>query len=84
MYVLLDQRKENIPVWSVWYHWKNNKVTYCIVDLVIIEATDTVGVVYEQLVSWIHFLRPAKEFLEQITQENYSWPRFIGDTGTII
>ena len=48
LYVLLNDWEKKIPRASVWYHWKTPEVTYRIVDMVVIEVTDTIGVVYEQ------------------------------------
>lgn len=77
LFSMLSWRAQRTPLWSVWHHWKDTQVTYRIVDLVVIETNDLIGIIYEQSSSWLRFVRPAEEFIEILEKEKYSWPRFI-------
>ncbi len=66
-----------IPVGSTFFHYKDPTKTYTVRSLVIIEADDSVGVVYQaNYGQCITFVRPAEEWLEQIQVDGATVQRF--------
>jgi hypothetical protein len=76
----LVQANEVVEVGSTYIHYKNLSHEYTIVDLVIIEATEEVGVVYQaeyDNLKGIKFLRPISVFTEKVTVNGRSVDRFV-------
>ncbi|MCA9380651.1 DUF1653 domain-containing protein [Candidatus Dojkabacteria bacterium] len=75
--ILLTNASEQIKLGSYWTHYKNPNKKYEIKDLVIIEETEKVGIVYESEDNpGIKFLRPFEEFFEDVEFEEKIIKRF--------
>jgi len=66
-----------VPKESVWFHYKDPMGRYIVDKLVIIEATDKVGVAYQidedpELI----LTRPLTEWLSEVEVDGISVPRF--------
>lgn len=73
----IDDVSKVIPLWSLWFHYKNSEKRYRIVDLVIDEASDEVSVVYQGVGGIeIKFVRLAKIFLEKVMIDGEEVGRF--------
>ncbi len=76
---LLAEAAELVPRGSLWSHYKNPLHLYSIADLVIIEASEEVGVVYEaeyESLKGVRFLRPLSDFLAAVEWEGETRKRF--------
>ena len=67
-----------IPVGSRWYHYRAPQDTYKILDIVFIESTEQVGVLYQaeygERFKWV---RDANDFLAEVDVDGQSLPRFV-------
>ena len=73
----LGQAKKKIVLGGVYYHYKNSNQHYKVVDIVILEATDEIAVVYEaQYGSTLRFVRPLTSWCERITWHGRQVSRF--------
>jgi hypothetical protein len=75
----LTETKSQIKIGDKYVHYKSSESIYEIVDLVIIEATEEVGVIYKPNygeLTEVKFLRPLKEFLEEVEFEENFVQRF--------
>ena len=66
---LIIKAQDQIEIGKKCTHYKNSNKTYTIIDLVIIEKTEEIGVVYKADYSGIKFIRPLKEFFEEVKPE---------------
>lgn len=69
-----------VQIGQRYLHYKNNEHTYIVNELVIIEATNEVGVVYEPEYfpkeSKVQFMRPLSSWLEKLTWDGKEVSRF--------
>lgn len=66
-----------VAVGGRYQHYKGADKTYCVKELVIIEATNEVGVVYEaEYAAGVRFVRPLRDWLATIEREGWSKKRF--------
>lgn len=66
-----------VPKQSTWFHYKNPLTRYVVDRLVIIEATEKVGVNYFPADDHeITFIRPLHEWLDEVIVDGLSVPRF--------
>lgn len=71
----LDEAAKLVAVGSQYRHYKNQ--LYKVLSLIIIEATNEVGVVYQaQYGAQLTFLRPLSVWLETVSYEGKTLPRF--------
>jgi len=71
----LAEAADRITVGARYTHYKNHD--YTVLDLVIIEATDEVGVIYRaEYGSHLTFMRPAASWLETVEVDGRTVPRF--------
>ncbi|MGZ6004896.1 MAG: DUF1653 domain-containing protein [Candidatus Saccharimonadales bacterium] len=69
--------KVKIPIGSQWQHYKSSGNYYEVTDIVIIEADDSLGVVYRAKYGKnLTFIRPAKSWLQTVDWQNRTLPRF--------
>jgi hypothetical protein len=76
----LIEANDIVEIGSTYVHYKNLSHEYTIVDLVIIEATEEIGVVYQaeyEDLKGIRFLRPISVFTEKVTIDGRSVDRFV-------
>jgi hypothetical protein len=76
----IKDANEIVELGSTYIHYKNLSHQYTIVDLVIIEATEEIGVVYEaeyEPLKGIRFLRPMSVFTEKVSLEGRTVDRFV-------
>lgn len=79
LYKMLDDARKQLSVGSNYYHYKHPDQLYTLVDVVIIEADDTVGVLYRaeyESLKGIIFVRPIDDFLAEIEVDNEKIKRF--------
>ena len=78
---LIADAAKSVPIGATYWHYKNRDLHYRVADLVIIEATDTVGVIYEALYgNRIKFLRPIDDFLATVGHNGKQIARFTKTT----
>ncbi len=66
-----------IKVGSSYSHYKDSTKNYTVRELVIIEGTDEVGVVYQaNFHAKLIFVRPAREWVEEVEWNGTTLPRF--------
>jgi hypothetical protein len=69
--------KDKIVIPGTYVHYKDATKTYTVRKLVIIEATEEVGVEYQANYGpHLTFVRPIKEWLEDVTVDGITLPRF--------
>ena len=74
---LIADAAKTVPIGTTYRHYKQPALLYRIADLIIIEATDTVGVIYEALYGQkLKFLRPIDDFLATVEHNGKQIPRF--------
>jgi hypothetical protein len=74
---LIGQAKKNIKLNTNYRHYKNQKDSYKVVDFVVIEATDQIGVLYQaQYGKKLTFVRSVTSWLEKVEQNGQLIPRF--------
>jgi hypothetical protein len=73
----IAQYKDKIAIPGTYVHYKDATKTYTVRKLVIIEATEEVGVEYQANYGpHLTFVRPIKEWLEDVTVDGVTLPRF--------
>ncbi len=75
----LKKANELIEVGAKYYHYKHPEDTYTISGLIIIEADDSVGVLYSadyDRLKGITFVRPLDSFIDQVEVEGKLVNRF--------
>ncbi|HSX28940.1 MAG TPA: DUF1653 domain-containing protein [Candidatus Saccharimonadales bacterium] len=73
----IESAKLHVTVGAKYVHYKNLAKPYTIIDLVIIEATDEVGVVYRaDHDARFSFVRSLKEWLDHVEYNGKTVPRF--------
>lgn len=75
----LNLAKQKVIVGAKYYHYKHPELYYSIVDLVIIEATEEVGVLYRaeyESLKGLIFMRPIDDFLATVEVEDRHVGRF--------
>lgn len=66
-----------MPENSIWFHYKDPLTKYIVEKLVIIEATDKVGVAYPSVDDpEVVFIRPIIEWLGEVEVDGITVPRF--------
>jgi hypothetical protein len=66
-----------VEVGATYVHYKNPERKYLLTGLVLIEATEDVGVIYEaQYEECISFMRPLEDFLAKVILNDVSLLRF--------
>ena len=76
----ISEAKKEIPIGSKWYHFKHPDNLYEITGIVVIEETDSVGVLYTSTfepTTGITFLRPLESFLSYKETEDGKVKRFV-------
>jgi len=74
---LLKEAKEQITIGSQYVHYKDTTKTYIVRDVAILEATNQPVVVYQaEYGARITFVRPVKEWLEEVENNDQKVPRF--------
>lgn len=74
---MLTDAADQVPLGSIWKHYKDSEAAYEIKDIVIIESTKEVGVVYEpESQPGVKFVRPLSEFFEDVEFEGKTIKRF--------
>lgn len=76
---LLQEAETLVQIGGRYFHYKNPDKFYTVLDLVIIEATEEVGVVYRadyEELEGVKFVRPIGEFLGQVMVEGKTFSRF--------
>lgn len=75
----IEEGKKQVPIGSFWSHFKNPDKYYEIVDIVVMEETDEVGVAYRSTfepTKGVTFVKPLEEFLSYKETENGKVKRF--------
>lgn len=73
----LEACRRVVPENSVWFHYKDPLTKYVVEKLVIIEATDKVGVAYPKVDDPdVVFIRPIIEWLGEVEADGITVPRF--------
>ena len=73
----IESAKLLVQVGGKYAHYKDSAKTYTVHDLLIIEATDEVGVVYQaDYDGRFSFVRSLHEWLEHVEQRGKMVPRF--------
>ncbi len=63
----LSTAAEQVGIGAQYNHYKNPEILYCVVSLVILEATDEVAVTYSPITEpGISFVRPLTSWLEEV------------------
>jgi hypothetical protein len=76
---LLQEAEILVQIGGKYFHYKNPDKFYTVLDLVLIEATEEVGVVYRadyEELKGIKFVRPVNEFCAKIEIEGKMVSRF--------
>lgn len=79
LHQILNDAKQQVTIGGTYYHYKKPDKYYTLVDVVIIEANDTVGVLYKAEyddLKGITFMRPLDDFLAEVDTDNGRIPRF--------
>ncbi len=75
----LADARQKVVVGGKYYHYKHKEQHYTLVDVVIIEATDEVGILYRaeyEALKGITFMRPIDNFLADVELDGKKLPRF--------
>jgi hypothetical protein len=73
----LDAAGRQIHEGEKWYHYKHPELTYTILGLGVIEATEIASVIYKSdYGEGIVWIRPVEEFLEKVEIEGNLVNRF--------
>lgn len=73
----LEEAAKKVEVGGRYAHYKHPDRYYVVKSLVVIEATEEAGVVYEaQYGEKITFVRPLVSFLDSVETSNGMMPRF--------
>lgn len=77
---LLDKLKnasEKVQSGGLYYHYKNSDQSYMVIKLAILEANDTICVIYEALYDdKLVFVRPLDSWLEKVEWNGKMTDRF--------
>jgi cyclomaltodextrinase len=74
---LIGEAKNKITLNTNYRHYKNQKDSYKVVDFVVIEDTDQIGVLYQaQYGKKLTFVRPMTSWLEKVEHNGQLIPRF--------
>jgi hypothetical protein len=76
---ILSEAAKRVVVGGKYVHYKSSESIYTVLELVIIEATNEAGVVYQPNYGDsgdLKFLRPINVFLEEVDTENGKVQRF--------
>lgn len=74
---LIKKAQQTIPVGAKYAHYKDKTKTYTIVGFAVIEADDSIGVLYQaQYGENLTFVRPVDVWLEQVQWQGKRVPRF--------
>jgi hypothetical protein len=79
LFRMIDSAKQKVTVDGTYYHYKHPEQHYTLVDVIIIEATDEIGILYRaeyDLLKGITFMRPIEDFLADVDVEGEVKPRF--------
>lgn len=72
---MITEAKERVPVGSHWQHYKGSR--YSIADIVIVEATNEVAVIYTSLDRpTVSFVRPLVVWRQTVEWGGHVIPRF--------
>jgi len=66
---MLNEARTRVEVGGMYYHYKHPDKLYTLVDVIIIEATDEVGVLYSAEnddLEGVIFMRPIEDFLSEV------------------
>ena len=72
----IESAKMVVVVGGKYAHYKDSKKLYTVTDLLIIESTDEVGVMYRPADAPVSFVRPLHEWLQQVEYLGKKVPRF--------
>ncbi len=79
LFALISDAKEKVKVGGIYFHYKHPEQLYTLMDVIIIEETDTAGVLYRaeyDELKGIVFMRPIEGFLAQVEVEGKLVNRF--------
>lgn len=74
---LLDDAAQQVQIGGRYAHYKDPNKIYRVTGLVIIEASNQVGVVYAAEYAELSFMRPLSSWLEKIDLQGESVSRFV-------
>ena len=69
LWQMVNDAKQKVKVGGTYYHYKHSDRFYTLMDVIIIEATESIGVLYRAEyddLKGIVFMRPLENFLEQV------------------
>ncbi|MHB1864890.1 MAG: DUF1653 domain-containing protein [Candidatus Saccharimonadales bacterium] len=73
----LAKAYQQVNVGGLYYHYKNHKNLYKVLTLAVIEANDSISVIYEAQYGYkIVFVRPLKSWLEKVQWKGKIVDRF--------
>jgi hypothetical protein len=76
---MIDDAKLKVRIGGTYYHYKRPDETYTLIDVIIIEATTGIGVLYRAEyddLKGITFMRPIEDFLSEVELENQLIKKF--------
>jgi hypothetical protein len=74
---LIEQARLKIEVGASYVHYKSAGKAYKVLDFVVIEATDEIGVLYQaEYGQNLNFVRPVSSWLEKVEHDGQVLPRF--------
>lgn len=79
LFQMIEEAKQKVKVGATYYHYKHPEQLYTLVDVIIIEATDEIGVLYRaeyEPLNGITFMRPIEDFLAEVEVDGKTLPRF--------
>lgn len=79
LFEMIALAKKKVNVGGYYFHYKHPEQLYTLVDLIIIEASDEVGVLYRAEypeLKGIIFMRPIMDFLSIIEKDGVQVARF--------
>lgn len=79
LYQMLEDAKNQVELGGKYFHYKRPNDFYTITDILIIEATDTVGICYRaeyEELRGITFMRPIEDFLAEVDVDGQMIKRF--------
>lgn len=79
LFQMIEDAKQKVSVGGTYYHYKHPDQHYTLVDAIIIEATDEIGVLYRaeyEPLKGITFMRPIEGFLAEVDVDGKKKARF--------
>lgn len=76
---LLAETKTKVEIGATYFHYKHPEQLYTLVDVIIIEATEEIGVCYRAEypeLQGVTFMRPISDFLTTVENDGQQVSRF--------